>query len=336
MSAVQRAARSLPTRAAATTGSRPPRPCRSSCCATPRWSVCGRPCATPSTTCPSTAAGSTRLGLAPDDLNCQATPATCRSPRRSTCATTTRSACSPCLASELVRVHASSGTTGNPTTVGYTAGDVALWADLIARTLARRRHAARRHAAERLRLRPVHRRSRPALRLRAAGRHHPADLRRQHRPPAQAHARLRRHGPLVHAVVCPLPRRSGARPRPAARRPADQGRLPRRRALEQRDAPRRSKTASASRRSTSTASPRWAARRGLRVPLQGRHARERRPLPGRDRRPGNPRAGARGHGRRARHHDAQPGGAAAHPLPHPRPLQPRVRALRVRPHRSPA
>jgi phenylacetate-CoA ligase len=37
---------------------------------------------------------------------------------------------------ELVRVHASSGTTGNPTTVGYTAGDVALWADLIARTLA--------------------------------------------------------------------------------------------------------------------------------------------------------------------------------------------------------
>ena len=37
---------------------------------------------------------------------------------------------------ELVRVHASSGTTGNPTTVGYTAADVWLWADLIARTLA--------------------------------------------------------------------------------------------------------------------------------------------------------------------------------------------------------
>jgi phenylacetate-CoA ligase len=36
----------------------------------------------------------------------------------------------------LVRVHASSGTTGNPTTVGYTRGDVELWADLIARTLA--------------------------------------------------------------------------------------------------------------------------------------------------------------------------------------------------------
>ncbi len=37
---------------------------------------------------------------------------------------------------EVVRVHASSGTTGNPTTVGYVAADVDLWADLIARTLA--------------------------------------------------------------------------------------------------------------------------------------------------------------------------------------------------------
>jgi phenylacetate-CoA ligase len=37
---------------------------------------------------------------------------------------------------EIVRVHASSGTTGNPTTVGYTRGDIDRWADLIARTLA--------------------------------------------------------------------------------------------------------------------------------------------------------------------------------------------------------
>ncbi len=37
---------------------------------------------------------------------------------------------------DIVRVHASSGTTGNPTTVAYTRGDVELWADLIARTLA--------------------------------------------------------------------------------------------------------------------------------------------------------------------------------------------------------
>jgi phenylacetate-CoA ligase len=37
---------------------------------------------------------------------------------------------------EIVRVHASSGTTGNPTTVGYTRDDLRLWAELIARTLA--------------------------------------------------------------------------------------------------------------------------------------------------------------------------------------------------------
>jgi phenylacetate-CoA ligase len=37
---------------------------------------------------------------------------------------------------DIVRVHASSGTTGNPTTVGYTAADIELWGDLIARTLA--------------------------------------------------------------------------------------------------------------------------------------------------------------------------------------------------------
>ncbi len=37
---------------------------------------------------------------------------------------------------EIVRVHASSGTTGNPTTVGYTRADIDAWGDLIARTLA--------------------------------------------------------------------------------------------------------------------------------------------------------------------------------------------------------
>lgn len=37
---------------------------------------------------------------------------------------------------QVVRVHASSGTTGKPTVVGYTQGDIDLWADLMARTLA--------------------------------------------------------------------------------------------------------------------------------------------------------------------------------------------------------
>jgi phenylacetate-CoA ligase len=37
---------------------------------------------------------------------------------------------------QVLRLHASSGTTGKPTVVGYTKGDLDLWADLMARTLA--------------------------------------------------------------------------------------------------------------------------------------------------------------------------------------------------------
>ncbi len=37
--------------------------------------------------------------------------------------------------SEIVRVHASSGTTGKPTVVGYTSGDIDRWAELMARSM---------------------------------------------------------------------------------------------------------------------------------------------------------------------------------------------------------
>jgi phenylacetate-CoA ligase len=36
---------------------------------------------------------------------------------------------------QVVRVHASSGTTGNPTVVGYTQGDIDTWSDLMARSM---------------------------------------------------------------------------------------------------------------------------------------------------------------------------------------------------------
>ncbi len=36
---------------------------------------------------------------------------------------------------DVVRVHASSGTTGKPTVVGYTADDISMWADVVARSL---------------------------------------------------------------------------------------------------------------------------------------------------------------------------------------------------------
>jgi phenylacetate-CoA ligase len=37
--------------------------------------------------------------------------------------------------SEIVRIHASSGTTGKPTVVGYTENDISTWADLVARSI---------------------------------------------------------------------------------------------------------------------------------------------------------------------------------------------------------
>jgi len=36
---------------------------------------------------------------------------------------------------QVVRVHASSGTTGKPTVVGYTANDIAMWAEVVARSI---------------------------------------------------------------------------------------------------------------------------------------------------------------------------------------------------------
>jgi phenylacetate-CoA ligase len=36
---------------------------------------------------------------------------------------------------DIVRIHASSGTTGQSTVVGYTSGDISVWADLVARTI---------------------------------------------------------------------------------------------------------------------------------------------------------------------------------------------------------
>ncbi len=41
-----------------------------------------------------------------------------------------------CSLDEVVRIHASSGTTGKPTVVGYTRNDVGTWAEVMARTLA--------------------------------------------------------------------------------------------------------------------------------------------------------------------------------------------------------
>src|SRR3981189_227876 len=79
---------------------------------------------------------------------------------------------------KLVRVHASSGTTGKPIVVGYTRADIDMWSDVVARSIraAGGRSGMIIHNA--YGYGPVHRRPWRALRRGAARLHRGADLRR--------------------------------------------------------------------------------------------------------------------------------------------------------------
>ena len=59
---------------------------------------------------------------------------------------------------DIVRLHASTGTTGKPIVVAYTQRDMDVWAKRHHAQLCRLRPARGRHHPKRLRLRPVHRR----------------------------------------------------------------------------------------------------------------------------------------------------------------------------------
>ena len=200
----------------------------------------------------------------------------------------------------------------------------------------RRRHAARRHAAERLRLRPVHRRPRPALRLRASRRHHPADL-------AAA-------TPTASSSSCATSASRRCRARP--RMPSIWPKRPATAACGRPTCPSGSAFTAPSPGPTRCAAR---SKTGLGVDALDIYGLSEMGGPGvafecrckggmhvnEDHYlveivdPEYARAGARGHGRRARLHHPEPGGPAADPLPHARPLQPRRRALRVRPHLRP-
>ena len=202
----------------------------------------------------------------------------------------------------IARLHASSGTTGKPTVVGYTLADIDTWANLVARFDPRGRRASRRHGPHRLRLRPLHRRPRRALRRRARRLHGDPDVGRadgkagpaHHRPEAQDH-----HGhALVHAGADRGADAPGhrTRARPASRSASSApSRGPRRCA-------RRSSWAPASTRSTSTVplgsdGP----GRGERVRReQGRPGGLGRPLLSRDHRPSDRRSADRRRGGRTR------------------------------------
>ena len=66
--------------------------------------------------------------------------------------------------SEIVRIHASSGTTGKPIVAGYTQGDIEMWAECVARCLGCAGVTKNDTVQVCLRLRPVHRRPGAALR----------------------------------------------------------------------------------------------------------------------------------------------------------------------------
>lgn len=89
--------------------------------------------------------------------------------------------------SEIARVHASSGTTGKATVVGYTRNDIDLWADMLARSL---RSAGGGHGAQCVRIRPVHRRAWRALRNRTPRCDRCPDGRRPNRKADRSHHRL--------------------------------------------------------------------------------------------------------------------------------------------------
>lgn len=104
---------------------------------------------------------------------------------------------------KLARLHASSGTTGKPTVVGYTAKDVDIWANVVARSI-RRWRPRRRSGACRIRLRPVHRWSWCTLRRGKARLHGSPCLRRDDGTAGDADRGFQaahHHGyPLLHAV----------------------------------------------------------------------------------------------------------------------------------------
>ena len=179
------------------------RPRRSTSCGRCSLSGCAGRCGTPTTTCRTTGRCSTPPRSTPTTARTWPTWRSSRSPPRRRCATTTRSACSRCRASRWSRVHASSGTTGRPTVVGYTAADIDTWATRHGPLDPRRGRPPRAHRARRLRLRPVHRRARRALRRREARLHRGPGLRRHDRAAGHADPRLpagRHHGhPVLHA-----------------------------------------------------------------------------------------------------------------------------------------
>ena len=243
-----------------------------------------------------------------------------RSRPRPTCGRTTRSACSRCRAEQVVRVHASSGTTGKPTVVGYTKGDVERWAEPGRALDPRRRRPPWRHRSTS----PTATASSPAagraLRCRAHGLHGGADVGgNQTEKQVQLIADFRPDiimvTPSYIRVSIEEMRRQGW-----TRAGLAQGRHLRRRAVDRGDAPRhraRLDRAVDIYGLSEVMGPAWPASASSKDgPVVWEDH-----FPG-DHRPGHRRGAARRRRGRTRLHHADQGGAAHRALPHARPDAP--------------
>lgn len=76
-----------------------------------------------------------QMGLTPTTSTRSTTSSNCLSLPSRICGTITRTGCSPPPNRRSSRLHASSGTTGKPTVVGYTHRDLSIWSESIARCL---------------------------------------------------------------------------------------------------------------------------------------------------------------------------------------------------------
>ncbi len=238
--------------------------------------------------------------------------------------------------SSVVRLHASSGTTGRSTVVGYTKRDIDTWSELMARCFVAAGLTKNDMHPQRLRLRPVHRRARGPLRGREAGGERHSHVRRQHETADHDPPGLRPDGDLLHPLLRPEPGGTGEGDGGRHEGPEAPGRDLRRRTLEREDAERDRKR------------PGDQGAEHLR-PLRdhgsrGRHGMPggaqrdaclRGPFPRGDDQSRNRRGAAAGRGGGAGLHDDHEGGLSPGPLPDEGHLPPDAGALPLRPDALP-
>ena len=110
--------------------------------------------------------------------------------------------------SDIVEIHASSGTTGNPIIGAYTKNDMDAWQELMARSL----YATGGRKEDVIHIaygyRPVHRWIRLPLRRSENRSNDTSSKRRNDTEADKTHEGLRHHGAVLHAELCGLSRRS--------------------------------------------------------------------------------------------------------------------------------